>query len=134
MRSKQSVVDAFFAAYQKHDLEAIKRVMDENVTWSFPGNHPFAGIKKGIPEVVAFFDKVGAVMMASKRTIDKLIVAENEHYLIECIHSKTNRSDNNNLEHYASVLWTFKDDKIIEGKHFFADQQAIDKYFTAVAS
>jgi uncharacterized protein len=47
------------------------------------------------------------------------IVAENSNRLIECIHSKTNRPDNNNLEHYACVLWAFENGKIIEGRHFF---------------
>ena len=131
--SNQNIIDKYFEAYAKHDFNGIKQVMAENVTWYFLGRHPLAGVKKGIEEVVAFYDEVGKIMGKSHPKIDKLIVAENNNFLIECIHSKTNREDGNNLDHYACVLWTFENGKIIEGRHFFADPEAVDKYFTAVA-
>jgi ketosteroid isomerase-like protein len=131
--ANQQIVDRYFAAYAKHDFNAIRDVMDENVTWYFPGQHPLAGIKKGISEVVSFFDKVGKIMMDSKPAIEKLIVAENDDRLVECIHSRTNRDDEHNLDHMACVLWTFKNGKIVEGRHFFSDQQAINKYFESLA-
>jgi len=130
---KQEIIDQFFAAYQKHDRAAIKKVMDDNATWHFPGSHPLAGTKEGLEAIVTFFDKMGAIMMRSDPKIEKLIVAENDNYLIECIHSVTNRTDGYNLDHHACVLWRFKDDKIIEGRHFFAEPEAMNKYFTAVA-
>lgn len=133
-RTKQSIIDDFFAAYGQHDTDAIKHVMDENASWHFPGNHPLAGVKHGIGEIISFFDSMGRIMATSAPSIKKLIVAENDDYLIECIQSKTNRSDGINLEHMASVLWTFKNDKIIEGRHFFSDPAAMDKYFNAVAA
>jgi len=129
----QSIVDKFFEAYQEHDINKVKEVMDENAKWIFMGRHPLAGIKNGVVEIVAFFDKMGKIMARGKPTIDKLIVCENENYLIECIHSATNSSDGSNLDHHACVLWTFKSGKIIEGRHFFADPEAADKYFTEVS-
>ncbi len=131
--NKQAIVDKFFAAYAKHDMPAINEVMDENVTWYFLGDHPLAGVKKGIEEVIGFYDKVGKIMAESKPAVKKIIVSENDDHLIECIHSKTNRDDEHNLEHDACVRWTFRDGKIIEGRHYFSDQKAINKYFTALA-
>jgi ketosteroid isomerase-like protein len=133
-QSKQDIVNKYFEYYAKRNLAGIEEVMSENVTWYFLGQHPLAGIKKGITEVVDFFNKVGKIMKESNPTIEKLIVSENSRYLIECIHSKTNRTENNNLEHYACVLWTFENGKIIEGRHFFSDQQALNKYFSALAT
>lgn len=106
--------------------------MDENVTWYFLGQHKLAGVKNGIPEVIAFFDKMGSIMSESKPVIDKMIVASNENYLIECQHIKTNREDGINIEHDVSVLWTFNNGKIVSGRHFFADPKAVDSYFNAV--
>jgi len=131
-KTKQELVDAFFKAYSKKDMNGIKQVMAENVTWSFLGQHKLAGIKNGINEVIAFFDKMGSIMNESKPTIDKLIIASNDNYLIECQHIKTNREDGINIEHDMSVLWTFENGKIISGKHFFADPKASDNYFNAV--
>jgi len=133
-QSHQNIINKYFDYYAKKDLEGIKKVMAENVTWYFLGQHPLAGVKNGIKEVVEFFDQVGKIMQDSNPTIEKLIVSENDKYLVECIHSRTNRTDNNNLEHYACVLWTIEGGKIIEGRHFFSDQQAINKYFGALAA
>ncbi len=131
--TNQAIVDKFFAAYAKQDKAGINEVMDENVKWYFLGDHPLAGVKNGIDEVIGFYDKVGKIMAESKPEVKKLVVAEKDNYLIECIHSKTNRDDENNLEHDACVRWTFRDGKIIEGRHYFSDQQAINKYFNALA-
>ncbi len=137
--TNQAIVDRFFAAYSKHDMDGIRKVMDENVRWHFMGQHPLAGVKNGITEVIEFFDQVGKIMSESKPSINKLIVAENENYLIECIHSKTNRSDENNLEHFACVLWSFSgsgdaDRKITEGRHFFSDADPVNRYFNEVTA
>jgi ketosteroid isomerase-like protein len=131
--SNEEIIKKYFDAYSKHDLNAIKEVMDENVTWYFLGNHPLAGIKKGINEVVAFFDTMGEIMKNSNPTMDKLITASNDKYFIECQHHKTNRLDGNNIDHHSCVLWTIERGKIVEGRHFFADGPAADKYFMAVA-
>jgi ketosteroid isomerase-like protein len=133
LKSNQKIVDKYFEAYMKHDLQAIKEVMHENVKWYFIGRHPFAGVKNGINEVVSFFDTMGKMMGSSKPTIEKLIVGENENYFIECSHIKTNRPDGINVDHHATVLWTIRDGKIIEGRHFFADPVALDQYFTSVS-
>ncbi len=131
--SNKEIVDKYFEAYSKHDLIGIKKVMSEQVKWYFLGDHPYAGVKHGINEVVAFFDLMAGIMGHSKPKMDKLITAENDDCFIECQHSVTQRDDGINLDHYTTVLWTIKDHKIVEGRHFFADPQAVDRYFKAAA-
>ena len=131
--SNEEIINQYFEAYGKHDLNAVKKVMDENVTWYFLGNHPLAGIKKGVNEVIAFFDTMGDIMRKSNPKMEKLITASNDKYFIECQHHSTSRTDGNNIDHHSCVLWTIENGKITEGRHFFADPQAVDKYFTAVA-
>jgi len=128
----QDLIDKFFLAFSKRDMEVIQQVMDKNVIWYFSGQHKLAGIKKGIDEVIAFFDTMGGIMSESKPTIEKLIVASNENYLIECQHIKTNREDGINIEHDVTVLWTIENGKIVSGRHFFADPKAVDTYFNSV--
>ena len=130
--TNEEIVDKFFDAYKDHDMNAIRKVMADNVVWYFQGQNPAAGIKSGIDEVIPFFDSMRKIMTESNGKTDKLIVAENDRYFIECQRSKTNREDGNNLEHYTTVLWTIEDGKIIEGRHFFADPPAVDKYFSAL--
>jgi hypothetical protein len=108
--------------------------MSDEVTWYFLGHHKFAGVKNGIDEVIAFFDKMGSIMTKSRPVIDKLIVSENDNFVVECQRIKINREDGINIDHHVCVLWNFENGKIKSGRHFFADPEAADKYFNAVAS
>lgn len=132
-KSNQSIVDRFFEALGQQDMNAIKEVMSEKVKWYFMGRHPYAGVKDGLPAVIEFFNTMGKLMGTAKPSIEKPIVSENEYHLIECVHTKANRPDGIALDHFASVLWTFENGRIIEGRHFFADPEAVDKYFNAVS-
>jgi ketosteroid isomerase-like protein len=124
------IVNNFIDYYAKHDSEGIKRVMRNDVTWYFLGGHKLAGIKNGIDELIAFFDKVGSLIGNSKPSIEKLIVAANDKYVIECQHLKSNTDDEKNTDHVC-ILWTIENGKIISGRHLFADATTVDEYFNS---
>ena len=130
--SNQQIVDRFFEFYMKHDMGKLKEVVNEDVTWYFLGRHKLAGVKKGLTELVNFFDTMAGIMKDSKPSIEKLVVSESGPYVIECQHIKTNRDDGINIDHHATVLWTIENGRIVSGRHFFADPEAVDKYFNAV--
>ena len=130
--TNQQIVDKFFEYYMKHDIEKLKEVVSEDVVWYFLGQHKLAGVKRGLKELVEFFDTMAAIMKESQPSITKLIVAENDNYVIECQHIKTNRADGINIDHHAPVLWTIENGKIVSVRHFFADPKAVDEYFNAV--
>lgn len=132
-KNNETLISRFFEAYSKHDFAAIREVMQEDVIWVFLGQHPLAGVKNGIEEVVAFFDNMSAIMGTSEVQAAKLVSGSNDHFLIECQHISTHRPDGNNVDHHVCVLWTFENNKIKEGRHFFADPHAADHFFAAVA-
>ncbi len=129
----QAIINRFFEAYSKHDFAAIRQVMHEDVIWVFLGQHPLAGVKNGIEEVVAFFDNMSAIMGQSGVKAEKLVSGSNDRFLVECQHIVTHRPDGINMDHHVSVLWTFENNKIKEGRHFFADSHAANHFFGAVA-
>jgi len=131
--TNSTIIENFFDAYGRHDFSAIREVMHEDVIWIFMGQHPLAGVKNGIEEVVAFFDNMSSVMGASKIKAEKMVSGSNDHFLVECQHITTHREDGNNIDHHVCVLWTFENNKIKEGRHFFADPHAADQFFSAVA-
>jgi len=133
MKKKSEIVASFFDAYSKHDMNKIAQVMDENVTWHFNGSHPYSGVKNGLKEVIAFFDDMAQIMSDANLKMEKLITAENDNYFIECQQSQTQRENGPNLSHYSCVLWSFKDGKITEGRHFFSDQESVNNYFNEMA-
>jgi hypothetical protein len=54
--SKLGAIQTFFAAYAERDLDAIGTVLAQDVEWTIPGHHPLAGTKRGVAEVLSFFD------------------------------------------------------------------------------
>ena len=126
------IINRFFDCYSKRDLKGVREVVSHDVVWYFLGRHKLAGVKNGIDELIRFFDAMGAIMSQSRPSIEKLIVAEKDNYVVESQHIRTNRHDGINIDHHVSVLWTIENGKIVSGRHFFADPQAVDDYFNAV--
>ena len=129
-----NLIDHFFDAYDKRDINRIQQVLAENVTWTFPGHNPVSGTKVGIDEVVAFFDTMGSIMGRSNVQAEKLVMGVNDEYMVECQHIWTHRADGINLDHQWCVLWKIENGKIKEGRHFAADQHSVDEFFSKVAS
>lgn len=130
----QEIINKFFEAYSKRDMDAIRQVLAEDAIWTALGQHPLAGVKNGINEIIAFFDAMGGIMGKSNVKVEKLVIGANDNYLIECQHVWTNRDDGVNLDHHVCVLWTFKNGKILSGMHFFADPQAADRFFSTIST
>ncbi len=128
-----AIIDTFFQAYSKHDFAGIRGVMQEDVIWTFAGQHPLAGVKNGIEEVIAFFDNMSVIMGTSTVKVEKLVTGSNGQYLVECQHITTHRKDGNNIDHHVCVLWRFENNQIKEGRHFFADPRAADHFFSVLA-
>ena len=127
------VVNAFFSAYGKRDFDGLNKVLDEQVVWHFPGHHIFSGKKEGRDAVIAFFDTMGAIMGPSNVSAARFFMEQNEQYVVEYQHIRTNRSDGNNMDHYWCVAWKCKNGRIVEGRHLAGDQHEVDRFFHSIA-
>lgn len=126
------LIDRFFEAYSRRDFTAIQQLLAGNVVWTFPGRNPVSGTRRGVGEIIAFFDDMGRIMGDSNASADKLVTGVNEEYVVECQHIRTHRDDGIDLDHQWCVLWRFENGQIAEGRHFAADQDAVDTFFVHV--
>ncbi len=122
-------IEQFFSAYQQGDRGQIEQLLATEAAWTFPGQHPLAGVKKGIHAILAFFDEMGSVMAKSNAQVEKLAVVDKPGFVIEVQHIRTNREKGENLDRQICVLWQFSQGKIISGRHFTADLPALDRFF-----
>lgn len=129
-----TLIDRFFEAYARRDMDALHAVRAADARWTALGQHPLAGVKNGFDQVIGFFDAMGAVMGKSNPKVEKLIVSANDDYVIECQHVWTNRSDGHDLDHLVCVLRTFKDGRIVEARHSFSDPLAADGFLSYVSA
>ena len=74
--SNLSKIQEFFAAYASKNVATVRSVMADDIVWRIPGHHPLAGEKRGITEVLAFFDKLGK---ASFQNVGPISAANRTH-------------------------------------------------------
>ena len=132
-QQNMSIVNNFFEAYGNKDRNALHAVVHEEVKWTFPGHHNFSGVKNGFDEVIHFFDTMSSIMGSSGIKAERLFMEENDKFVVEYQHIRTNRTDGNNLDHHWCVVWKIKNGKIIEGRHFAGDQHEVDRFFHKVS-
>jgi hypothetical protein len=127
------LIDKFFEAYSKRNINDLRLVLADHAKWISLGQHPLSGVRNGFDEIIAFFDQMGAIMGRSNTRVEKLVIGANDDYVVECQHVWTNRDDGRNLDHLVCVLWRFERSKIVEGRHFFSDLEAVNSFFNSVA-
>lgn len=128
------IVNKFFEAYSSHNLEALRLVMDDNVTWVSLGQPSGHVISKGFDEVISFLDQMGAITSRSNNRVEKLIMSAEDGYVVECLRVRTNPEKGENLDQLVCVLWKIENSRIVEGRHFFADPETADSFISYIST
>jgi len=122
------LIHNFFTAYANNDLEGIKKVLAEDIKWHIPGSHPLSGTKKGISEVLDFFEKLAV----GKFKAEPIIMGVNDNYVIDCHKNWSNLENTENLNAMSCLLWRIENQQIKEVHNFPQDQKVVDVFFTAL--
>lgn len=118
------VVQGFFAAYGKGDLEGIKQFVAEDVEWHIPGHHIEAGTKRGIKEFMDFF----SLLQQAGFKAEVMILAANEHYVIDA-HRGYSTAAAENLDINWILLYQVENGKIKRVQNFSGDLYRSDAFF-----
>lgn len=126
--ANEQIIHRFFDAYGKRDMAGLREVMADDVSWNFPGHSPVSGVTRGLPDVIALFDRIGGLQMRA----DTYVTGVNDDFLVEaqrtyCV------APGSDFEMEYAVLWRFADGKIVNGTHLCADQHRADAFFHEVA-
>lgn len=124
--SKLKKVQAFFAAYAARDVAGVSALMAPDIRWTIPGHHPLAGTKRGVDEVLAFFDQLGKAHFKAQ----PLAVVESGDYVID--HHRGWSDVAGGLDLTWCLVFRFEAGKIQEVVNFCADQHRADLFFWKV--
>ena len=119
------LIQDFFAAYGNNDLHGIRKVLDENIKWHIPGEHPLSGTKKGIEEVLKYFEQLGKGSFKA----ETIVMGVNDTYVIDCHRNWSNMENEENLDNMSCLLWRIEDNKIKEVHNFPENQKIVDTFF-----
>ena len=120
-----TLINNFFKAYGENDLNAISTILDPNIKWHIPGNHPLSGTKIGVKQVLEFFQQLSKVSMKA----ESIVMGVNDMYVIDC-HRNWSTLEKDNLNSMSCLLWKIENNKIAEVFNFPEDQHAVDLFFT----
>ncbi len=119
-------IEAFFAAYAQKNVAAIREVMADDITWFIPGHHPLSGTKKGIPEVLAFFDQLGRANFKAQ----PLVIVEQGDYVVD--HHRGWSDEGDKLDVTWCLVFKFDKGRIREVTNLCADQHKADAFFWSI--
>ena len=121
--SNLSKIQDFFAAYAAKDVAAVSEVMAEDIVWRIPGHHPLAGDKRGISEVLAFFDQLAKAGFQAQ----PLVIAEQGDYVID--HHRGWSKAGSGIDLTWCLVFRFENARIKEVTNFCEDQHRADLFF-----
>lgn len=123
-----TLIHNFFQAYAKNDLDGIKAILAEDIQWHIPGNHPLSGTKKGVTEVLGYFQQLSKGSFQA----ESIVMGVNDHFVIDCHKNWSNLPGDDNLNNMSCLLWKIESGKIAEVYNFPEDQHKVDAFFSKV--
>jgi hypothetical protein len=124
---KVAAISAFFDAYAAANRDGIAAVLAESIEWSIPGHHPLAGTKRGINEVLAFFD----ALAVSGFQAETFFLEASEEYVVD-IHRGYTTQGEGKVDTTWALVWHFdannKVDRVI---NLSGDQHQMDAFVWA---
>ena len=121
--SKLEAINRFFDAYSRKDVGAVREVMAEDIVWRIPGHHPLSGPKRGVSEVLAFFDQLARAGFQAQ----PLVIAENGDYVID--YHRGWSEAGSGIDQTWCLVFRFEQGLIREVTNFASDQHAADQFF-----
>ena len=122
------LIHDFFTAYGNNDPLGIEKVLDENIKWHIPGEHPLSGTKRGIEEVLEYFKQLGKGAFKA----EPIIMGVNDTHVIDCHRNWSNLKNVENLDNMSCLLWRIENNKIKEVHNFPENQKIVDVFFKEV--
>jgi ketosteroid isomerase-like protein len=121
---KLAAIQSFFAAYANDDRAAIAAALAEDIAWTIPGHHPLSGTKRGIDEVIAFFDSLAAAGMKA----ETFFLEANDQYVVD-IHRGYSTLGEGAVDTTWALVWHFNaDGKVDRVVNLSGDQHQMDNY------
>lgn len=118
------VVQNFFSAYGKGDMEELAKYVADDVEWYIPGEHPLSGTKRGISEFMDFFSQLGKAGFKA----EVLILAANETYVIDA-HRGWSTKAKDNVDLNWVLIYQIENGKIKRVQNFSGNPNLSDAFF-----
>jgi ketosteroid isomerase-like protein len=120
-----AIVQRYYQAYGRGDLETVREIFAPDITWTIPGHHPLAGTKRGVNEVLAFFDQLAKAQFRA----ELLFLGGNDNYVVDVHRGWSNLEQDENIDELWALLFGIENGRIAEAINFPGNQHTADAFF-----
>ncbi|KAB2345563.1 nuclear transport factor 2 family protein [Actinomadura rudentiformis] len=122
-----TLIRNYYAAYAAGDTAAMReRFFAPDIMWTIPGHHPLAGTKRGVNEVIAFFEQLGRAGMKA----EPIFLAADGDWVVDLHRGWSTTPEG--LDQVWALAFRIKNGRIVEAVNYPGDQHAADAYFWRV--
>ena len=118
-----------YEAFNKADMETLTEIFDENVNWHTPGQSSIAGDYKGRMATFTQFGRYGGETKGTFRANLKQLFTSEDGRVIG-LHQNTAERNGRKLDVMCCIVFELRDGKLIDGREFFYDLHAWDKFWS----
>jgi len=118
-----------YAAFNSGDMKTLTDLFHESASWHTPGKSPIAGDQKSREATFAQFGRYGGETGGTFKAVLKSVAACDDGRIVG-IHHNTAKRNGKQLDVDCCLVFEFKDGKVIDGKEFFYDLNAWDKFWS----
>jgi ketosteroid isomerase-like protein len=124
-----TLVRDMFAAFQRGDIDAIRRALSEDVVWHFPGREGrLAGSHRGRDAVFAFLLNVNALTSGTFE-VDVIDVVANDRHAV-AVFRGTGTRNGKTLDNPTCLRMRIDGDQVSELWEFVWDLYHVDDFWT----
>ena len=118
-----------YKAFNSADMKTLTELFDESASWHTPGRSPLAGDRKGREATFAQFGRYGGETGGTfKATLLHVLTSDDGR--VVGIHHNTAMRNGKKLDVYCCLVFEFKNDRVIDGREYFFDLYAWDKFWS----
>lgn len=113
----RDVVEAFYEAYSRRDLDTFGRFLAEDVEWHISGPIdilPHCGHHSGKAAVMKMIDRDIPDLLGNRRLIPSLTLVDGDRAAILCRVVGFEREGGRSISYRVAQFFRFRDDKVVE--------------------
>jgi ketosteroid isomerase-like protein len=119
-------IRAGYEAFNRGDVEALIDLFAEDMVWHFPGSSKLAGEHVGRDACLALLGAYGEAAGGTLQATPVDVMASDER--VTGWANDTASARDRTLDINSVVVFTMRDGKVVEARHFVDDQAALDAF------
>jgi uncharacterized protein len=116
-----------YAAFNKGDVDALVDLFAEDIVWHFPGKSKLAGEHVGRDAALAMLGGYGGASEGTLRATLVDVMGSGDH-VAGWARDTAKTADGRTLNINSVVIFTMRNSKVTEARHFFDDQAALEAF------